>query len=120
MPSDIVILIAMSHHQSDLCLYLQNRKKIHCTDTAEHDFIQALCNLVAGVSSQYHHHRHGVLMDCFSEYKGEPCPGQIHVEIDGKTGNIVWGCDCCFEKGCITNWDRSFYNCINVKQDIKH
>lgn len=104
------------NHQADLCYYLENRKSVPDMTENEKDFLQHLCNLVAGVSSQYLVSQKGVVMDCSSEH----CDGSVQVKIDPDSSNIQWHCDRCHEEGEITNWGKSFYNCLGMQEDSMH
>lgn len=107
-------------HHTDLCDLLFHRHTFYRHNEDHGNYIQKLCNIVAGVSSQYCVSDKGVQTPCLCQTAEGPCKGKIIAKINKDDANIHWRCTHCREKGIIENWGKTFYNCLNVDTDIKH
>ena len=56
-------------------------------------------------------------LPCWGIDNNQQCNGTVKVGFDPKNHNILWACCKCGDNGTISNWENSFWNCIDKTKD---
>ena len=56
---------------------------------------------------------------CWSEINNNLCAGKIDAGIDLENSNILWSCKKCGDRGSISSWENTFWDC-GYRQFFKH
>lgn len=95
---------------TDLTDFLNEDGTILPSSGAARRLVDYMVSIVSVASTPFSLTQKPSIVRCRRRPNRKPCRGEIGIDLDPETEEVVWWCPVCGDNGCIKNWKGSLWD----------